>query len=115
MYIIDRIYRILSVCSQYLSYDGRLLMVNAVLSSLSTFIMSFLLLYKGIIEQMEKYIRHIFWSGKDLEKKNPPLTARDMICRPKNKGGIGILNIVTHNTCLLIKMIHKFINHMDIP
>lgn len=80
-----------------------------------TFIMSFLLLCKGIIEQIDKYIRHIFWRGKDLEKKNPPLAAWDMICRPKNKGGLGILNLVTQNTCLLMKMIYKFINHMDIP
>lgn len=35
-YIIERIQKRLSVCSHFLSYDGRLLMVNAVLSSLPT-------------------------------------------------------------------------------
>jgi hypothetical protein len=115
LYIIERIQRRLNVCSQYLSYDGRLLLVNAVFSSLPTFIMSCLLLYKGIIEQVDKYRRHIFWRGKDLEKKNPPLAAWDLLCRPKCKGGLGILNLQTQNTCLLMKMVHKFINQLDIP
>lgn len=115
MYIIERIQKRLTICSQYLSYDGRLLMINAVLSSLPTFLMSCLLLYKGIIEQIDKYIRHLFWRGKDLEKKNPPLAAWDMICRPKDKGGLGILNLHTQNTYLLMKMVHKFLNHYDIP
>ena len=61
MYLIERIQKRLSTCSQYLSYDGRLLMVNAVFSSLPTFLMSCLLLYKGIIEQIDKYRRHLFW------------------------------------------------------
>lgn len=90
-------------------------MVNAVLSSLPTFLMSCLLLYKGIIDKIDKYRRHLFWRGKDLEKKNPPLAAWEMICRPKDKGGLGILNLHTQNTCLLMKMIHKFLNHYDIP
>ena len=115
MYLIERIQKRLSTCSQYLSYDGRLLMVNAVFSSLPTFLMSCLLLYKGIIEQIDKYRRHLFWRGKDLEKKNPPLAAWDMLCRPKNKGGLGILNLWLQNKCLLMKMVHKFINHADIP
>lgn len=116
MFIIDRIQKRLNACSQFLSYDGRLLMVNAVLSSLPTFIMSCLLvLYKGIIEQIDKYKRHLFWRGKDLERKNPPLASWDLICKPKEKGGLGILNLHLQNTSLLLKMAHKFINHMDIP
>lgn len=66
MYIIKRIQRRLSVCSQYLSYDGRLLMVNVVLSYLSTFIMSCLQLYTGIIGHLDKYRRHYFWREKHL-------------------------------------------------
>lgn len=54
MYLITRIQQRHNVCSQFLSYDGRLLMVNAILSSLTTFVMSCLLLYKGIIEQLDK-------------------------------------------------------------
>lgn len=70
MYLIERIQKRLNACSQYLSYDGRLLIVNAVLSSLPTFVMSCLLLYKGIIEQVDKYRRHCFWRGKDLRENH---------------------------------------------
>ena len=45
IYIVESIQKSPSVCLEYLSYDGRLLMVNVVLSSLPTFLMSCLLLY----------------------------------------------------------------------
>lgn len=57
----------------------------------------------------------MFWRGKDLEKKNPPWAAWDLLCRPKCKGGLDILKLQTQNTCLLMKMVHKFTNHLDIP
>lgn len=43
------------------------LMVNVVLSSLPTFIMSFLKMYKVTIQELDKYKRNDFWRGKDLE------------------------------------------------
>lgn len=64
MYIIERIHKRLHNRSPFLSYDGRLLIVNA-LSSLPTFVMSFLHFYKGIIDQVDKYRRHCFWRSKD--------------------------------------------------
>ena len=93
MYIIERTPKRLGPCYKFLSYDGRRLMVNVVLSSLSTFIMSCSLVYKGIITQADKYRRHISWRGSDLEKKNHPLASWDFTCKPKEQGGVGIINI----------------------
>ena len=45
-----------------------------------------------------------------LDKNNPPIAAWDLICRPENKGGLGIINQHTHNIFLLLKMLHKFVN-----
>ena len=39
----------------------------------------------------------------------------ELVYRPKDRGGLGILNLSLQNARLLLKMVHKFINHMDIP
>jgi len=38
-----------------------------------------------------------------------------MVYVPKDEGGLGVLNLRTHNECLLLKHLHKIYNHQDIP
>jgi hypothetical protein len=39
-----------------------------------------------------------------------------MICKPKQKGGLGIVDFQKKNDALLIKFLHKFYNkEMEIP
>ena len=38
-----------------------------------------------------------------------------MVCRPKNKGGLGVINLKIHNKALLLKFLHKFYNKVDVP
>jgi hypothetical protein len=38
-----------------------------------------------------------------------------MVCRPKKKGGLGILNLKLQNEALLLKYLHKFYNKIDTP
>lgn len=38
-----------------------------------------------------------------------------MVCLPKSEGGLGVLNLETHNEALLLKNFHKFFNKADIP
>ena len=42
-------------------------------------------------------------------------SAWDLICRPKNKGGLGILNLGVQNMALLLKHLHNFLNRRDLP
>jgi hypothetical protein len=41
--------------------------------------------------------------------------AWENICRPKNQGGLGVLDLTTQNEVLLLKNLHKFFNRHDIP
>jgi hypothetical protein len=54
--------------------------------------------------------------GEDL---NPmpmkPLVAWKKCSKPKNKGGLGIINLKTQNKALLLKHLDKFYNKKDIP
>lgn len=38
-----------------------------------------------------------------------------MVCLPKKKGGLGIINLKTQNETLLLKNLHKFFNKVDTP
>jgi hypothetical protein len=46
----------------------------------------------GIIEVIDRVRRHCLWKRKDKDKVNS-LAAWDMVCRPKDKGGLGIINL----------------------
>ena len=38
-----------------------------------------------------------------------------MVCRPKKNGGLGILNLKVQNDAMLLKLMHKFYNKLDVP
>lgn len=38
-----------------------------------------------------------------------------MVCVPKECGGLGVLNLHTHDQSLILKNLHKFFNRLDIP
>jgi hypothetical protein len=38
-----------------------------------------------------------------------------MVCRPKEKGGLRIINLQTQNDALLMKHLYRFFNHEDTP
>jgi hypothetical protein len=107
--------RRLNSCSMYLNYGDKLRLVNSVLSSLPTFYLSTLQVYQWVLNEFDKYKRHCLWRKKDIEAKSSPLAAWDVVCRPKDQGGLGIINLKVQNKCLLMKHLHKFFNRADVP
>jgi hypothetical protein len=53
--------------------------------------------------------------GEDFNAKQKPKAAWPSVCRSRDQGGLGVLNIRTQNKALLIKHLHKFFNKDDIP
>jgi hypothetical protein len=92
-----------------LSYGGRLVLINSVLSSLALFMMSFFELPKGILHKLDYFRSRFFWQGDDHKKKYR-LAQWHIICRPKEQGGLGILDLDIQNKCLLSKWLYKLIN-----
>ena len=60
------------------------------------------------------YHKHYLWSGGNINGKGTCLAAWESACRPKNEGGLGIIDLKTQNSTLL-KFLDKFYNHADIP
>ena len=77
-----------------LSYGGPLVLINSVLSSLAIFMLSFFEIPKGILYKLNFYRSRLFffWQGDDHKKKYR-LTKWSIICRPKEQGGLGILDL----------------------
>jgi hypothetical protein len=92
-----------------LSYGGRLILINSVLSSLALFMLSFYEVPKGILHKLDFYRSRFFWQG-DSHKKKYRLTKWSVICRPKEQGELGILDLEKQNKGLLSKWIFNLIN-----
>lgn len=91
---------------KHLSSGGRLVLTNSCLSSLPMYTMGFYLLPKGTHEQMDKHRSHFFWQGASDDFKYH-MAQMDSLCRPKDQGGLGMVNTKIMNDTLLVKWIWK--------
>jgi len=113
--LINRCERRLSCTSALLSQAGRLEVTNSIFTALPMFFMCTFKLHKTVVKQVDKYRKHCLWRGSDINAKQPPKAAWEMVCMPKKEGGLGVLNLRTQNDALLLKHLHKFFNRYDIP
>jgi hypothetical protein len=113
--LMDRIERRLSACSTWLSYSGRLEMVNSAITPIATYTMCTIKLPKGVIDNIDRARKQCLWRGNDVDKKGGNLVAWPTVMKPKNKGGLVVLNIRLQNDALLMKQLHKFYNKEDVP
>jgi hypothetical protein len=95
--------------AKYLSYGGRLVLLNSVLSSLPMFMMSFFEVPKGVLKNLNHFRSRFFWQGSAIKHKYR-LVKWDILCRPKDQGGLGILNLQLQNKCMLAKWLVNLLN-----
>ena len=64
---------------------------------------------------MDKYRKHCLWRGaKDTNRINAK-AAWHMVTKSKEEGGLGVLDLKAQNEALMLKILHKFFNKVDIP
>ena len=83
-----------------LSTGGRLTLINSVLSSLSMYMMSFFEIPKDVRTKLDYFRSRFFWQS-DEHKRKYRLAKLDILCQPKEQGGLGIHNIELKNIALL--------------
>lgn len=113
--LMQKIERRLCSTSSFLTQGGRLEMVKSVFSSSAVFHISTLKLHKGVIKQIEKYLKHCLWRGSDMTSKKPSKAAWELVCLPKQQGGLGVINLSVHHEALLLKFLHKFYSKAPVP
>ena len=92
-----------------LSYGDRLVLVNAVLTSLPMFMLSFLEIPKGVRKRLDFYRSCFFWQS-DENKQKYRLTKWNIICGPKDQGSLGVEVMELKNKCLFSKWLFKLLN-----
>jgi hypothetical protein len=73
------------------------------------FMLSFLEIPKGVRKRLDFYRSQFFWQNDQLKKKYR-LTRWNIICRPKDQGGLGVEVLDIKNRCLLSKWLFKLLN-----
>jgi hypothetical protein len=90
-------------------------MVNSVFSSLPTYYMCTLKLPKLVIDNINSARKQCLWRGFEVNSNRKYLEAWDKVCKPKLKGGLGVLNPSIQNQALLLKYLEKFYNRRELP
>lgn len=65
--------------------------------------------------QIRKYLMYCLWRGPHPEDHRPAMVKWSVVCRPKNRGGLGVKDISIQNNALMLKNLHKFFNRHNIP
>jgi hypothetical protein len=71
--------------------------------------------HKGVIDVIDKAKKVVFMRGNSAERKGGNLTAREMVQKSKDKGGLGVINLKLQNDDVLMKQLHKFYIKVDVP
>jgi len=114
MPLMDRTERRLTSTSAFLTQAGRLQLVNSVLSSLPTYAMCSLKISVVVLEFIDRARRHCLWRGSDTNAKGKSLEASPKVTKPKNKGGLGVVDLRSQNEAMLLKHLDKFYNKNDV-
>ena len=89
-----------------MSYVGRLILINFVLTSMLIFLLSFFEVPVRVRKRLDFYRSRFFWQS-DENKSKYRLAKWDILCRPKDQGGLGIENLQVKNICLLSKWLYR--------
>lgn len=91
-----------------LSYGVRLILINVVRTSLPMPMLSFFEIPKGVWKRLDFSRSRLFWQC-DEHKRKYRLARWDIMCCPKDQGGLGIEDLEVKNKCLLSKWLFKLL------
>ncbi|XP_039050056.1 uncharacterized protein LOC120191133 [Hibiscus syriacus] len=88
--------------SRALSFAGRVVLINSVLSTLPLYYMSIFSAPKAVISKID-YIKRGFLRGVEGNKRRLSRVNWGRLCIPKKHGGAGVINLRVKNKALLAK------------
>jgi hypothetical protein len=93
-----------------LNRGGRLILTNAVMSLKPVYAMAAIRLPRITIDRIDKPRRGMFWKGAAKCSGGDCQAAWTTACRLKEEDGVGIIDIKTQNTFLLLKIMDKLVS-----
>lgn len=108
--------KLTTIKANKLNHAGHLVYINSVLSSIPIYYMSTVMFSKKSISKITSIIRRFWWSGVQEENASSPFHFRswDDICKPKDKGGLGIRDILKINQSLLINAAWNIVTNKNL-
>jgi hypothetical protein len=92
-----------------LAMGGKVSLINSSLSSIPLYMLSFYRVPKGSLGRMNMHRSRFLWE-EEKGKKKYHLVGWDIVCLPKDQGGLGILNLNLMNISLLAKWLWNLFN-----
>ena len=93
---------------RFMSSAARLTLTNSSLAILPLHAMSLFLLNDGTHAGFRKHMSTFFWEGANANKKYH-MVRWEEVCRPKDQGGLGIINTKSMNVALMVKWIWRLL------
>lgn len=83
--------------------DGRLVLINSSLINVPLYMLSMYKAPKIVIMKIDVYRKILLWQGGHNKKNH--LADWNLVCSPKDQGGLGVLDLKKMNEALLAKWI----------
>ena len=87
---------------RHLSFGGRVILINSVLTSIPIYFFSFFRVPKQVVDKLVRLQRNFLWGGA-LDQNKIAWIRWEKVCLPKEEGGLGVKDITAFNVSLLGK------------
>lgn len=95
-----------------ISIEGRVTLINAVLNAIPTFTLSFYKAPSNIIQDIIGLQSNFLWS-ENVNKRSIHWVNWEIVCKPKEKGGLGVRDVREMNKALLLKWKWRILMEKD--
>jgi hypothetical protein len=100
--------------SKLLSIGGTMILLNSIILSIPIYWMSFYTLPKTVKTRIDKLRRRFLWFDDNTIRKKIALVSWKIVCKSKQRSGLGIIDINLMNKALLVKWLIRIKNPMII-
>ena len=98
---------------RFLSYAGRLQLINSVLTSIINFWISVFWLPSRCVKELEQICSAFLWTGSELKSTNAKV-AWKVVCSMKSEGGLGLRDLKEVNMVFGLKLIWRLLSEDSI-
>jgi ribonuclease HI len=99
--------------AKLLSPAGRIVLIQSVTSSIPAYYMQNVALPVRICSKLDKLNRDFLW-GSSSERKKMHMVGWEKVCKPKDKGGLGLYSTKSRNIALLAKLNWRVMEDADV-
>ncbi|XP_071699771.1 uncharacterized protein [Rutidosis leptorrhynchoides] len=100
--------RIFNWKSKFFSFAGRMQLISSVLVSMQIYWYSVFIISDSIIKEIEKMMRGFLWCQGEMQKCKAKVKW-DIVCLPKDEGGLGIKKLKIWNIALLSSQVRRLL------